>query len=163
MNQNSPRLSMKSAISPSAPEQAFVNGSFLWRPSRVCALMLWALALLAPLSVLASELPAALAWPLALLAGVLGARSARGSLRVPPRHWVISGPGCEARCDGVAVSQLRLRWRGALAFMEWRSPAGGPRQRLVFWPDVLDAPARRELRLAVRWYEAASGKPSVAG
>lgn len=163
MTQSLPPSSTKSAIFPSAPEQAPVNGSFLWRPSRVCARLLWVLALLAPLSVLASELPAALAWPLALLAGVLGARSARISLRVPARHLVISGPERAASCEGAPMDELRLRWRGPLAFLDWGSPAGGPRQRLVFWPDVLDAAARRELRLAVRRYEAASGKPSVAG
>jgi len=145
------------------PDSAIVRGCFLWRPSRVCALMLWALALLAPLSVLASELPAALAWPVALLVGLSGARGARKSLRAPPQRLILAGPESEASCNGVPIMDLRLRWRGPLAFLDWRSPAAGDRQRLVFWPDVLDAAARRELRLAARRLDAVWKTASVAG
>ena len=162
MTQGSQRSSTTSATCLSAPEPALPRGGFLWRPSRACALMLWALALLAPLSVLASELPAALAWPVALLAGLSGARGACKSLRAPQRWVLIADPQSEASCDGAPMRDLHLRWRGPLAFLDWRSPAGGPRQRLVFWPDVLDAAARRELRLAARRRDAVSKTASMA-
>ena len=38
-----------------------------WRPSRWLGALLWSLALLAPLSLIASDLPRGVAWPLALV------------------------------------------------------------------------------------------------
>jgi len=143
-----------------APEAA--PGHLLWRPSRVCGLALWALALLAPLAVIGSDLPAALAWPLALLAGAGGARSARAYLRAATHLLVVPGPAGEIRCDGAPIVDLRVRWRGPLAFADWRPAPGARRQRLVFWPDVLAAAARRELRLALQQRETASNRDSVA-
>ena len=137
-------------------------GHYQWRPSRVCTLILALLTLLAPFSVLASGLAPGEAWPLALLAAVHGLRIVRIYRRSVARDLLIPGSGAEARCDGDPMIELRVRWRGPLAFLEWRGHAGGPRRRLVFWPDVLDARARRELRLAMRAREAALGRASVA-
>ena len=43
---------------------------------------------------------------------------------------------------------MSLHWRGPLAFMRFRGSDGGIRH-LGWWPDTLDARARRELRLAL--------------
>ena len=159
-----PSWSNASAICRSGLESGAVPlpGHYLWRPSRICTLLLVLLTLLAPVSVLASGLAPGVAWPLALLAAVHGVRIVRTYRRSVTRDLLIPGAGAEARCDGDPMNELRVRWRGPLAFLEWRGHAGGPRQRLLFWPDVLDARARRELRLAMRAREAALGCASVA-
>lgn len=133
-----------------------------WRPSRGLTAALFALAVLAAGSLLASELPGWWAWPLALLAlgGGLG-EARRHALRPPRMLQVPAGPGA-AWCDGARVDALRVRWRGPLAFVDWRDPQGRM-QRLVFTPDVLAADARRELRLAIQRREAAAITPSMAG
>lgn len=121
---------------------------------------LWSVAALAPLAVLASALPVALAWALAPLCFVLGARSALAYAQQAPVRLQFDPAGGLPGVDGVPLSDLRIRWRSALAFAEWTADAR--RQRLVFWPDVLDAAARRELRLAMRQREAASRRTLVA-
>lgn len=124
--------------------------------------MLAALALLAPLSVLASDLPPALAWSCALLAMACGALEMR-RLAATPRCLLSlpSGAG-PAHCDGEPMRSLRVAWRGPLVFLCWRSPAGRVR-RLVFWSDTLDAAGRRELWLVLQRREAAAITASVAG
>ena len=47
----------------------------------------------------------------------------------------------------LALSAVNVRWRGPLATLEGRDPAGKLR-RLAWWPDTLPPPARRALRLA---------------
>jgi toxin CptA len=54
--------------------------------------------------------------------------------------WV--DPGGETE-----LADLTVRWRGTLATVVGRDPAGKLR-RLAWWPDTLPAPARRALRLA---------------
>jgi len=98
------------------------------------------------LSALASELPPVAAWPLALLAVGEGIRLTRGTLRSPRRTLVWPFDGIPT-LDGVALGEPKLHWRGPLAFLRWRD-AGGRVRRLTWWPDVLPAAARRELRLA---------------
>src|SRR3546814_17480109 len=92
-------------------------------------------------------MPRIAAWPLALSALAHGgwlawreARAARGEL-------VIAGEGGRASVDGRAVEDLSVRWRGPIAFVEWRD-GDGRRRRHVFFPDPLPAARRRELRLA---------------
>src|SRR3546814_19709406 len=92
-------------------------------------------------------MPRIAAWPLALSALAHGgwlawreARAARGEL-------VIAGEGGRASVDGRAVEDLSVRWRGPIAFVEWRD-GDGRRRRHVFFPDTLPAARRRELRLA---------------
>lgn len=105
------------------------------------------LGVLAALGVLTSEAPHAIAVPSALLASCHGVLLARREL-AKPAAWLIvpSGPA-PPTIDGIAMRDLRLHWRGPLACLAWRDP-GGRVQRLLGWPDVLDADARRELRLA---------------
>jgi len=123
--------------------------------------MLWALALLAPFSLVASGLPA-WAWPLATLACLRAIVDARRYRSLPVQSWVIPPGRAAPTCDGVAVHQLHVGWRGPLAFLQWRD-AGGRRGRASLWPDTLDAALRRELRVAMQRRDAAPDTPSMAG
>ena len=120
---------------------------FELRASRWPIAALLALSALAPLAVLASEMPRAVAWPLALAACATGLWRALVEARRPARLIVVDGDG-QTVVDGTAVSDLRVDWRGPLAFVAWRE-ASGRIARGSFWPDTLDAAGRRELRLAV--------------
>ena len=131
-------------------------------PSRWMTAALIALALLAPLSLLASDLAPIVAWPLATLAAARGLRDARRHVLCKPRALLIPPGTGEARCDGLPMVALRVRWRGPLAFLRWRD-ADGRIRRLVCWPDVLPAAARRELKLVMQRREAAQGGASMAG
>lgn len=133
-----------------------------WVPSRWLTAALIVLALLAPCSLLASDLPPIAALPLALLAGGRGVREVHLHRSQPPRALVIPAGAGEARCDELPMASLRVRWRGPLAFLRWRDPDGRAR-RLVFWRDTLPAAARRELKLALQQREAAGGGASMAG
>ena len=116
------------------------------RPSRWLVGALLALAVLAPLSVLLSEMPRVLAWPLALLASVAGLLLARREWRRPRQPVVIDGEG-RVTIDGIEARAFRVDWRGPLAFLSWRDPSGRLR-RCSLWPDTLPPALRRELRLA---------------
>ena len=116
-----------------------------WRPSHRLAAALALIGLLAAASVLSSELPAPLSWPLAAAAALYGAWLARRELRAAPQRWVISDDA--VRQDGTALEAPLLQWRGSLAVLRYRDAAGRLRHR-VWWPGSLDAAGRRELRLA---------------
>ncbi len=116
-----------------------------WRPSRLLAVALCSLGALAGLSLLSCELPLIWSAPAAVMAAFEGGRLARRHLRQPARHLVL-GEGAP-RLDGTPLDDVRLQWRGTLAFLSYRD-GRGTRQRLAWWPDTLDARARRELRLA---------------
>lgn len=131
-----------------------------WRPSRWVISALLALALLAPLAVLASEIPRALAWSMAVGACLHGLWSARREWRRAPLRIVIAADG-SASIDGVAIADFEVHWRGPFAFLRWRG-AAGHWQRLGFWPDTLPAPQRRELRLAAMAIPAASDSAGMA-
>lgn len=118
---------------------------FEWRPSRWVTATLCALVVLAPLSIWASNLPAALAWPLAVVAAGWAAGSAWRHARTAPLPIVVPAEG-DVTVAGQAVDRFDVRWRGALAFLSWRDGAGRG-HRLALWPDVLDPATRRELRL----------------
>ncbi|MGN6151821.1 MAG: hypothetical protein ACTHOH_07400 [Lysobacteraceae bacterium] len=120
---------------------------FELRPSRWAIGGVLALSVLAPLAVLASEMPRVFAWPLALLACAVGVWSARTEARRPVCRLVVDGDG-QTTVDGVVVTDLCVDWRGPLAFVAWRD-ASDRIARGSFWPDTLDAGGRRELRLAV--------------
>lgn len=133
-----------------------------WRPSSQVGAALWCFAILAPFCLVASDLSGVWAWPLAACAGWLGIRDARRYMHGKPLQLLVPAGRGAVQCDGLAVQDLRVAWRGPLAFLRWR---GADRQvcRLVFWPDLLDAGARRELKLAMQRREAAAGSPSMAG
>ncbi|WP_372013243.1 hypothetical protein [Pseudoxanthomonas sp. 10H] len=122
-----------------------------WRPSRWLMAALLALALLAPLSILGSDLGPAAAWPLALGAGGYGLWLARREAGRQRRQLVLAparmAPGMPDMLDGRPLHACRIRWRGPLAFVHVTDRQGRS-ERLVWWPDTLPPPRRRELRLA---------------
>jgi toxin CptA len=118
-----------------------------WRPSRWVTAALWSLAVLAPLSLWASDLPGMLVWPLALCVAGGAAWSALRHQRAVPMAIVVPAEG-EVTVAGQAVEGFDVCWRGALAFLSWRDGAGRD-HRLALWPDVLDPATRRELRLVM--------------
>ena len=132
---------------PNSPHSYNVSASCRtdWRPSAVLCGALIALGLLAGLSLLASDLPDGLAWPMAAASPAWGAWLARREWRRSPRSlaWRTDGT---MFVDGERVDAAELHWRGPLAFLSWR--AGNRIRRLVWWPDTLTAAQRRELRLA---------------
>jgi toxin CptA len=113
------------------------------------------LAMLAPFAVLASEMPRAVAWPLACVAAVSGLHAALREARRPARLLALppgartgdpgGGPG-GATLDGEPLAEAVLSWRGPLAFLRWRD-AAGRHGRLSWWPDTLPAAERRVLKL----------------
>ena len=133
-----------------------------WQPSRWLGAKLWSLALLAPFSLIASDLPRGVAWPLALVAGAWAILDARCYRAMPPRRLVIPAGRAAATCDGERIDDLGVGWRGPLAFLHWRD-RHGRRHRASFWPDTLPAGMRRELKIAMLRREAASDDASVAG
>ena len=131
-----------------------------WRPSRQVGACLLALALLAPFSLIASEVPARWAFPIALLAAGIGLRDWRRYRRQAPIQLRIPAVRGDASGDGRPLCRFNVSWRGPLCFLRWRD--GGRRQRRVFWPDTLDAAGRRELKLALQRRESAGEAASVA-
>ncbi len=118
-----------------------------WRPSRLLGAMLALIGVLAVCAVLASGLPG---WGIALLGPCSAAQasvSLRRYLRRPSCLLVIPGGDAAPTLDGVTLTRCQVQWRGPLAFLAWRD-AAGRRGHLVWWPDTLQARARRELRLA---------------
>lgn len=167
--ENARRLQWRSTISrdtapPSKTSAAFrghavADCELQWRPSRWLALALIVLGVLGGMSAWVSELPPWLSLPVAGLALIWAVASARRELRCPGRVLVIRGG--RATLAGEAIADLRLHWRGWLARLDFTGP-DGRRQRLLWWPDTLDAAARRELRLAVAVTAPARDRRSVA-
>jgi toxin CptA len=116
-----------------------------WRPSRWLLAALLALTVLAPLAVLASEMPRVAAWPLAGLALAQGLLQCRREWRRPRRLATLQG-GRRVLLDGVALDDAKVAWRGPIAVLAWRD--GRRQRRLAWWPDTLPPARRRELRLA---------------
>jgi toxin CptA len=116
-----------------------------------------ALGVLGAFSVLGSEMPRTLAWPLALASATRGIGLSMRESRRPRRElaWPIDG---QPQVDGQRLRDARLHWRGPLAFLSWRDDAECV-HRLAWWPDTLPLPLRRELRLAAT---SAADRPSVA-
>lgn len=122
-----------------------------------------ALALLGCLAagaVLLSEMPFGAAVLLAAAALLHGARLATIELRRRPVGLVFSADGT-ARVDGAEATRLNLQWRGPLLFAAWRAGDGRTHRRLAT-PDILDRPARRELRLVAATRTPAPRPGSVA-
>ncbi|MBD9480127.1 hypothetical protein [Pseudoxanthomonas sp. PXM02] len=125
-----------------------VNCRLEWQPSRLLQALLIVLGVLAAVSVLASEMPRLFAWPIAATALAYGAWRAHREGKSPrPAFWF----PCNDRpptVDGQPMFDVRLHWRGPLAFLRWRARAGGRWYHAAWWPDTLPAAQRRELRLA---------------
>ena len=133
-----------------------------WRPSRWSVAAIWLLSLLAPFSLLMSDLPRTWAWPLALLVAAFGIFDARRYGRQQRCTLVIPIGQGQRTCDCLPMLALKIEWRGPLAFLHWRDPHGRTK-RLAFWPDTLPSASRRELRLAAMRIEPARLATSMAG
>jgi toxin CptA len=120
----------------------------------------YGLGVLGAFSLSMSEMPRIVAWPLALAAAVYGFLLGRREHRRPPRQVLWPADGLPT-IDGRVLLGAQLQWRGPLAFLHWRDQEGHV-QRLAWWPDVLSAAARRELRLAVLESPAAAPTASMA-
>ncbi|WP_374011755.1 hypothetical protein [Pseudoxanthomonas koreensis] len=132
-----------------------------WRPSRWLLAALLTLSLLAPLAVLGSGLPRLLAWPLALAAAIGGGvRAWREAGRAPRQLVLGTGSGPDV-LDGQPLQACELAWRGPLAFIH-ALDAHGRSHRLVWWPDTLPPPRRRELRLVAALRAASRPTRSMA-
>ena len=115
-----------------------------WRPSPGFGVALRLIGLLAAVSVLSSDAPSAVAWPVAALAIAYGEWSARRYRAQASRrlHW---SAGRRPEVDGVTLEDVRLHWRGPVVFLRGRDGRWRVRH-LVWWPDTLPSAARRELR-----------------
>ena len=131
-----------------------------WRPSRLLAAALLMLGPLAAVAVMAAEVPAVVAWPAAVAAMGYGHWLALRERGRPSRTLSIPADG-PVLIDGEAAGDFAMRWRGPLAFVQWRD-ARGRCERIQFWPDTLAAPVRRELRLAMIGRVAARATGSMA-
>lgn len=136
------------------------GGTIAWKPSRWLLAALLVMTALAPVAILASEMPRIAAWPLTLLACAYGLSLVRREARRPPRMLHFPGNG-RVEMDGQGVDGFELQWRGPLAFSRWRD-ADGRVQRIAWWPDTLPPAARRELRLAAPATHTARRAPSMA-
>lgn len=121
--------------------------SLEWRPSRLQAAAQLAVLLAAPWLLRASDLPSRLLMPAVVLAWCTGLAELAWCQR-RPRVQVLLPPLPEPiRVAGQDVEAPRLVVRGPWLLLRWHQDQR--RQRLLFWPDVLDSGQRRELRLAV--------------
>lgn len=133
-----------------------------WQPSRWVSVMLWSLSLLAPFSLVMSDLPRAWAWSLAVVSAAFGVFEALRHRAQRSCALVIPIGHGQPTCDGEPMLALKIAWRGPLAFLRWQGPQGRT-QRISFWPDTLPSVSRRELRLAAMRMEPARASASMAG
>jgi toxin CptA len=120
-----------------------------------------ALGLLSACAVLASEMPRAIAWPLAIVAAGYGGWLARRERLRPRRQLLWPANDMPLTLDGEPLQRAELQWRGPLAFLRWRA-SDGRVGHLGWWPDTLSTVQRRELRLAVERRPAALQAASMA-
>jgi len=144
---NSTRSSAASARSLPPDRNAFHGTARIdWRPSRWLGAAIALLGVSASCALLASDLPARIAWPAAVCAWAYGAWLLWREHSRSPRTFVFRA-GATPLVDAEAAADFRLHWRGPLAFARWRD-GRGRWQHCAWWPDMLPAPRRRELRLA---------------
>jgi toxin CptA len=120
-----------------------------------------ALGLLSACSVLASEMPRAVAWPLAMVTAGYGGWLAWREHRRSPRQLLWPVGDMPVTLDGEPLQHIQLSWRGPLAFLRWRA-TDGRHGHFSWWPDTLSVLQRRELRLAVQRRPAAQPVASMA-
>jgi toxin CptA len=112
--------------------------------SRALATSLMAIGAMGAAGLGLTDMPPVLALVLAVPVVAWSFVLASREWRRPTVSLVLAGDG-RVRVDGVLVDAFRLEWQGVLAVLQWRT--ADRRHRRVAWPDVLDAAARRELRL----------------
>ena len=122
-----------------------------WRPSRLRAASLVCIGWLSAAALVLTALPARGALALGTACVAWSTWRAWRDLREPPGLLVLpgdTGPVIWVDDKGqTELADLTVRWRGNLATVEGRDPAGKLR-RLAWWPDTLPPAARRALRLA---------------
>ncbi|RIA19642.1 hypothetical protein DFO63_4018 [Stenotrophomonas sp. AG209] len=121
--------------------------SLEWRPSRLQAAAQLAVLLAAPLLLRASDLPSRLLMPAVVLAWCVGLAELAWRQRRPRVPVLLPVPPEPLQVAGQDADAPQLVVRGPWLLLLWREERR--RQRLLFWPDVLDSGQRRELRLAV--------------
>ncbi|WP_183425395.1 hypothetical protein [Luteimonas sp. RC10] len=130
-----------------------------WRPSRLLIAALGLITLAACGALLLSELPGLLAWlgiPCVLASGL---HTILRAARQPPHRVVVQATG-QVLLDGRLLEAPCLHWRGPIVRLSWRE--GRRTHRLLWWPDTLPAPQRRELRLAAAMRPLPRAPESVA-
>lgn len=148
---------------------AYASCHLEWGRSRQLAVILGLLGVLATAALFDSDLPRHWAWtgtPPVLAYAAWAARREwlrpRRSLVLPPLASEESpDEPAPALFDGVPLGQVEVVWRGRVGFLRGRGP-GGRLVRMVFWPDVITAHARRELRLALRDRATSPSRTSMA-
>jgi toxin CptA len=123
--------------------------------------MLRVLGVLAAIAVVASELPLMIAAPVACASVLYGDWLARCEGRRGVAEIVIPPNEAVPTVNGAPMEDLRVQWRGPLAFLHWRDEQGR-RRHLQGWPDNLAPGERRELRLAMAARAPAHSPSSVA-
>lgn len=108
------------------------------------AVALAAMGVLAGAGLFLTDAPPAIASMLAVAAAAWAGALAWREWRRRPEALVLRSDGA-VQVGPVAVDGFRVDWQGPLTKLEWRQ--AGRRVRRVAWPDVVDAAARRELRL----------------
>nr|WP_240502928.1 hypothetical protein [Stenotrophomonas sp. TD3] len=103
--------------------------------------------LAAPWLLRASDLPPRLLMPAVMLAWGIGLAELAWRQRRPRVQVLLPLLPEPMRVAGQEVEAPRLVVRGPWLLLLWHRDQR--RQRLLFWPDVLDSGQRRELRLAV--------------
>ncbi|HIE5649833.1 TPA: hypothetical protein ACXNQV_001679 [Stenotrophomonas maltophilia] len=121
--------------------------SLEWRPSRLQAGAQLAVLLAAPWLLRASDLPRDALVPVVLLVWALGLAELFWRLRLPKVRVCLPALPAPLQVAGQALDAPQLVIRGPWLLLHGRQ--GRRQRRLLFWPDVLDARQRRELRLAV--------------
>lgn len=122
-----------------------------WHPSLWLALALLGLGVMAAVSLWLSALPMPVKLAGMVVALAEGTRLARRQRSLPPVavDWLGGDePAYLTGREGVAkLEAVQVHLRGPLASLAG-TDAQGRRNRLLWWPDTLDAAGRRELRLA---------------
>ena len=132
-----------------------------WKPSRWVIGAVLILAVLATVSLLTSEMPRLVAWPLVIVVVVHTGFLVRRYRCLPRKEFVFPGNDLAVMLDGQSIDDVAVQWRGPLAFIRWRDRTGR-QQRLSWWPDTLPPASRRELRLAAGHLDAVRHPSRVA-
>ncbi|ASR44565.1 hypothetical protein BEN78_15565 [Xanthomonas citri pv. mangiferaeindicae] len=110
-------------------------------------------------ALLLSELPGPVAGLGIACVLVSGLRTIVLTARQPPHRVVVQATG-QVLLDGRRLEAPCLHWRGPIVRLSWRE--GRHTHRLLWWPDTLPAPQRRELRLAAAMCPLPRATESVA-
>jgi hypothetical protein len=129
------------------------------RPSRWLAFALLASGALAAGGLFMTNLPLVGAVMFSPVCLGWGAWFASVEIRRNPTEVVFRSDG-NVEVDGARVADFRIDWQGPITRLQWRG--NGRWTRVAAWPDVVDAGARRELRLWALAHRADASTAAVA-